>query len=322
MGLKIQYTSVAGGAALLSCEGSGSSVFLPEQVGGFVLREIGAYAFSAPGAAAEHLPAGAEIYSAEVGTSSGEGREFLGGASLREVILPHGIRSIGEYAFYNCTGLARLSFAEGATTVGNGAFMNCGALRNLVFSASADAPTCLPGILSEVSHEVRVTFLCGDQSSVWIFPDYFEESVENSPAHIFEHFFHGAGYRYRQCFQGDRLDAESYDKQFPMARVEAEPETALRIALERLRRPFRLSEESRGRYLAHLKEFAVEAAELLIRDDDPEGLAFLAANDVLNRQSIGAALEAAARAGRADCLSVLLNEQHSRFAPKEKTFEL
>lgn len=313
-----------GGAALVSCRGAGSAVRLPESAGGLPLLEICAYAFSSPQAAAARLPAGAAVRTVSTGgsTAPGGAERFLGGPFLREIALPDGVRSIGEYAFYNCTALARAVLGSGAARIGNGAFMNCASLGEIAVSASPDTPTCLPGVLADLQREVRVLFRTAVGTSVWIFPEYYDESVENTPARIFEHFIHGAGFRYRQCFEGDRLDAEAYDEQFPQARVEAGAETALRIALARLRTPFRLLQGARGRYLCHLKENADEAAALLIRDDDPRGLSFLAENGVFTRKSIEAAVEAAAQAGRAECLGVLLNERHRRFAPKEKTFDL
>ena len=320
--MKLDYIPVPDGAAVFSCRGLGSAVRLPEAADGLPVREICPYAFSDPEGAAAHLPAGAEPRSAEDGPAMFDGENFLGGPSLRELLLPAGIRSIGEYAFYNCTGLKRVRLSAGPVQIGNGAFMNCGALSEIVFDASPEARTCLPGLLAEVPREVRVLFSSGDGETAWVFPDYYEESVENAPARIFEHFIRGAGYRYRQCFREDRLDTEAYDAQFSKARAEAKPETLLRIALQRLRRPLRLSPEAAERYLAHLKENAAAAAGLLVREDDPDGLSFLAANGVLTRESIGAAAEGAACLGRAQCLAVLLRERHGRFAPEKKTFEL
>lgn len=324
MRLKIQYIPARDGAAIVSCSGSGSAVCLPETVDGLPVREICPYAFSSEKDAVGHLPDGVEIRSAWSGGSAapGDATAFLGGPSLREVILPPGVRSIGEYAFYNCAGLSRIYLCGGEARVGNGAFMNCGALSGLCFSASAGERTCLPGLLEEIPREVRVSFDSAAETSVWIFPEYYEESVENAPARIFEHFIHGAGYRYRQCFSGDVLDPEAYDGRFPMAQVEAAPKTVLTLALERLRHPFRLSVTAEKRYLAYLRGNAAPAAELLIAQDDPDGLVFLAAQDVLTRESVGAALAAASHAGRAECLGVLLNIQHSRFRPEEKQFEL
>ena len=323
-GFKIQYVRVPGGAAVISCEGTGAFVRLPEQVGGLPVREICAYAFSAPGAAAEHLPPGTELLSARIGTETALGSEkrFLGGADLKEVILPPGIRSVGEYAFYNCTGLSRLGLCSGAARIGNGAFMNCARLKKLLLSAAPESETCLPGLMAEIQHEVCVTFQSDGKKSEWIFPEYFEESIENGPARIFEHFIRGAGYSYRQVFQGDRLNTDHYDRQFSAARNEAEPKTLLRIALARLRSPLRLSQASEKRYLSYLKDNAAAAAELLIGDDDPDGLAFLSVREVITRENIGPALEAAAHSGRTECMSVLLNERRGRFAPKEKTFDL
>jgi hypothetical protein len=324
MNLKMEYLPVSDGAALLSCRGCGSWVSLPDAVDGLPLREIGPYAFSAPGAAAERVPPGTEIRSAVSGDPAApDGRaRFLGGPSLRRITLPAGIRSVGEYAFYNCTGLSRVEFGAGPARIGNGAFMNCGALTGAAFRMRPDEPTCLPGLLAEVPRELRVTFRAGAEESVWIFPEYYEESVENAPAHIFEHFIHGAGYRYRQCFEGDRLDPLSYDGQFRMAQVEAEPPTVLRIAWERLRRPFRLSGAFARQYLAYLKENAVAAARLPVLDDDPEGLTLLADRGVLTEESAEAAMKLAAQKGRTECLGALLDARRRGSSPKEKTYDL
>lgn len=324
MGLKIQYVPSADGAAIVACTGTGPVVRLPDEIAGLPVREVSAYAFSAEGAAAEHLPAEARLRTAAVGCPPppGSRENFLGGASLREISLPKGIQLIGEYAFYNCTALSRIGLGTGAVRIGNGAFMNCTALHKIYFAAAPDAETCLPGLLTEIPREMRIEFCSGEESAVLIFPEYYEESVENAPARIFEHIIQGVGYRYRECFQGNRVDAEEYDRQFPAARVETAQKTLLRIAVERLRHPYRLTDGAVRQYLDYLAENAVPAAELLIEDDDPKGLAFLAERGILTRDNIGGALRAAARRERTECLSVLMNEQHRRFPPKEKTFDL
>ncbi|OCN02230.1 hypothetical protein A7X67_15740 [Clostridium sp. W14A] len=321
--MKIRYYPVPGGASILSCTGTGSNVRIPEKIGGLPVTGIAPYAFSSNEAAQAHLPAGTKLLEATDGEPEAPGRErCLGGESLRELLLPPGIRSIGEYAFYNCVGLSRVGLCAGPALVGNGAFMNCRGLKEILVAGPSTAPTCLPGLLEDIQQEVRAVFRSKEGDSVWIFPEYYEESVENGPARIFEHFIHGAGFRYRQCFREDILDAESYDAQFPIARSETDPETLLRIALERLRRPVRLTAAAKGRYLAFLKEKAEDAASLLIRDDDPEGLSFLAERGAFTAESIGRAAEEAARLERARCLSVLLQERHARFAAKKKTFDL
>lgn len=322
--MKVRYIAVPGGASVLSCLGSGASVRVPGEVGGLPVREIGAYAFSSPETAAAQLPPGTEIREALTDDASPPGGEerFPGGAALREIRLPAGLKSIGAYAFYNCSRLSHIVLGAGSARVGNGAFMNCAALGGITVEAPANAKTSLPGILAEIQREVRVVFRGGEEESVWIFPEYYEESVENGPARIFEHFIHGAGYRYRQCFREDRLDAEGYDAQFPLARSETAPETLLRIVLARLRRPAFLTEAAGKRYRAFLRSNAAAAACLLVREDDPDGLFFLAENGVFTPESLAAAAEEASRLERAECLCVLLDERHRRFAPEKKTFDL
>jgi hypothetical protein len=321
--VKLQYITVPGGASVLSCRGSGASVQLPDRVDGLWVRGICPYAFSSQESAAAHLPAGTKIHEVRTEDSAeGSGERFLGGEFLREIRLPAGLRSLGAYAFYNCTRLSAVLIGEGSVQVGNGVFMNCPSLGQIVVAAPVDARTCLPGLLAELQREVRVVFRSEKEENTWIFPEYYEESVENCPARIFEHFIHGAGYRYRQCFQGDRLDAESYDAQFSFARSAAAGETLLRIALERLRRRTRLSQEAAERYRSHLKEHADDAACLLVREDDPGGLSFLAANGILTPRSLEAAAQEASRLERAECLGVLLHERQRLFAPKKKTFDL
>ncbi len=322
--MNLQYIRVPDGAAVLACTGSGASVRLPDKVDGLPVKEICPYAFSAPGAAAAHLPPGADIREASVSVPAepeGTGH-FLGGEFLRQLRLPARLRSVGAYAFYNCTGLSRIVLGAGSAQVGNGALMNCAGLEEIAVEAPSTEKTCLPGFLAELQREVRAVFRFGGKESVWIFPEYYEESVENCPARIFEHFIRGAGFRYRQCFRGDRLDAESYDEQFQPARNETGRGALLHIALWRLRRPDRLSEEAGKRYLAFLKENAAAAAQLLIREDDPEGLSFLASRGAFTPEEIGAAAEQASRLERARCLGVLLHERQSRFPKKNKTFDL
>lgn len=323
-GLKIQYIATAGGAAIVSCNGAGPAAILPEEIDGLPVCEICAYAFSSAETAKSHLPKDTQIRTASVGPPPppGSREQFLHGALLREVSLPGSVALIGEYAFYNCTALTRLCLGGGAARIGNGAFMNCAALHRVHFSVPPDAETCLPGLLAEIPREMRIEFCTEKESAVLIFPEYYEESVENAPARIFEHIIEGVGYRYRECFQGARLDAREYDVQFPTACVEAAPQTLLRIALGRLRFPYLLTDGAKRQYLDYLAENALPAAELLIADDDPEGLVFLAASGALTPENMGGALRAAALRGRTECMSVLVNEQHRRFPPKEKIFDL
>lgn len=80
------------------------------------------------------------------------------------------------------------------------------------------------------------------------FPEYFEYLDENTPAHIFNHSIEGESYRYRQCFDGAVFHAAEYDAVFAQACVGEPAEKLCRIALERLRYPYALSEDAKEAY--------------------------------------------------------------------------
>ena len=68
-------------------------------------------------------------------TSIGEGA-FIGCESLKSIVLPDGITSIGDETFFGCSSLASLVIPDGVTSIGNGAFAYCGSLKNLVLPES------------------------------------------------------------------------------------------------------------------------------------------------------------------------------------------
>ena len=67
-----------------------------------------------------------------------------------------------------------------------------------------------------------------------------EEAVENTPARILETHHHGAGGYYRQCFYNRELDYKKYDEMFYHTVAEDTEETAVELALNRLRFPEKL----------------------------------------------------------------------------------
>lgn len=75
--------------------------------------------------------------------------------------------------------------------------------------------------------------------------EHYEEAVENTPARILETHHHGAGGYYRQCFYNRELDYKKYDEMFYHTVAEDTEETAVELALDRLRFPEELSEKNK-----------------------------------------------------------------------------
>ena len=56
---------------------------------------------------------------------------FLNGEEIEELVVPSSVRSIGELAFADCSGLTSIRLANGVETIGNYAFANCSGLTSI-----------------------------------------------------------------------------------------------------------------------------------------------------------------------------------------------
>ena len=115
---------------------------------------------------------------------------------------------IGAYAFYNCSGLRKLSCQSTVDDWGAGVFTGCTGIASLDICVREEGKSCFREILSELRQTLDVDYRREDGTLLakLVFPEYFEESVENTPARIIMREMHGCGHMYRYCFDGTRFD--------------------------------------------------------------------------------------------------------------------
>ncbi len=67
---------------------------------------------------------------------SGKHNLYLNGELTTNLVIPEGVTSVGDFAFYDCSGLASINIPEGVTSIGRYAFCYCSNIPVLTIPAS------------------------------------------------------------------------------------------------------------------------------------------------------------------------------------------
>ena len=352
MGLKLLYEVKSNEAKILRCFGPVEEVALPDTVDGYPVTELGDYIFSQ---GMRTKPKG--IFWEESCVWEGEYSEICGPA-LKKVSLPSGMKRIGRYAFYNCDGLRSLSFYSDIRDIGAGAFNGCRKIEELSVKVIPDQRSCLKEILSELNETVAVHYQeegIPKKQAELLFPAFYEEAVENTPARITETHVHGCGHQYRYCFEGTKFQFREYDSLFPYMKAQENTAETIRMAYGRLRFPAELSREAESSYKQFLLEHLEETGEYLSSLSDVaewdwfvnqcfgikkvehtdavwlgnEGLAWCAPEEypnikepVFGKTGFDKLIETASRRNQTEAVSFLMDAGKKALPSKRKRFEL
>ena len=253
----------------------------------------------------------------------------LCGRRLRAVILPDALAAIGNYAFYGCDNLKTVSFPASIRRIGSGLFNSCPALSVLVFrQAVSAAPPATPALLQEVlrtvNHEVEVRLQdpSGQDAVRLLFPEYYEEPKENTPARIIEIIWHGTGYQYRQCFLQRKLQYSQYDSLLPAADAQEMPQTLVRLCLDRLITPAELSGTCLANYVSCLRARSDALWTFLLADQETDltdWLRVLEHSGYFTEKLLDHMIDQASSAGRADASVFLMDLRRRMFRPSSRS---
>jgi hypothetical protein len=120
------YYDGANKAYLLSYNGSGKNVTLPEKLNDKVY-DIYSYAFYASSIKSITIPEGVT----SIGTCA-----FSNCSSLKSVVIHDGVTNIGESAFANCSYLESIVIPDSVTSIGYNAFYYCSRLSSITLSSN------------------------------------------------------------------------------------------------------------------------------------------------------------------------------------------
>lgn len=315
------YEQRDNGICILRCYGSSASVAIPEELEGLAVTEVSSYAF------AEEL---------EDEPRNTSGFPSICGDKLEEVYLPRTVRRLGRYIFYNCQKLRRLSFYSNLAYMGAGAFTGCESLAFLDMY-QLEGRSCLREILQDLKQKVRVDcYQAAEEGGVYaspvsgrgdaklfgrlVYPEFFEEAVENTPARIISTQTHGMGIQYRNAFRNTQIVFEEYDRLFTMGKYNIDFTNIIDMAISRLRYPHSLGTKAKEEYAAWLREHLCETAGFLVEQQEWEDLRWLAEQFVTEFSEIETILEAAKRQEEAQAVSMVMDIRHRRFPVKKKRF--
>ena len=297
---KFDYKIENDKVCITACYVSGTSVEIPEELDGYPVTKIAPYTFSA--------------------SQTGDGR--IGGDRLEEVVLPKTVTKVGRYAFYNCKKLRRIEFWNGLTDLGAGAFTGCHSVREIGLHFAGNKKSRLREFLLELPEEQMVEFFYEDGYAKVLFPEFYEEAIENTPARNLSVDTHGSGIIYRNCIVAKELDFRMYDEKLRLALGPSFEHTLFRLSLQRLCVPYQLSDAAKARYIQFLKDHLKEAAEWVAKEQLEEEIYILEECCVETAEEMEWLITAASACKEVTVLSHLMDRKRKKFGVKRKVFEL
>ncbi len=292
------YEREEDGAVILRCFLRDGNVEIPAELDGTPVCALSPYAFSAFQEEDWLLEARRENLLPDLPAMCGE--------RLIRIFLPDPLVRVGKYCFYNCENLEELQFGAKLFDWGSGAFSGCHHIRSVRVRTGEEEECGLRHLLSEISEELTVRL--GD--AVLVFPEFYEESVENTPARILVTQVHGTGILYRNCFAGGRFDFEQYDALFPYAAAQEGEELLAVLVTARLRFPYALGAAAKARYESYAQEHLIQFGNYFLQSQDPQGLDWLLRTFSPSDKDLNALSAAAAAALDAQMQSILMEYRH------------
>ncbi len=303
------------GARILRVLGADSQAELPETI----ITDSGGVACDSEKGQAETtalpvLEVGEYAFSAMIPREPERSPELAGipavcGSRLESVALPGNLLRIGRYSFYNCENLKKLTFFSSIADLGAGLFTGCRGIEELDVRIIEGKKSCLPEILTELNQMLRLTLRDekGNITAKLLLPEFFEVSVENTPARILVLETHGCGHRYRYCFRQTHFQFPEYDSLFPYVCVQEPPEIVAELSWYRLQYPVQLTAAARGQYINYITEHPAEAVTAFERVGDMAVLRCVAVDQRVDEKTLSAMTKAAARIGQTEAVTVLMD---------------
>ncbi len=337
--MKLLYSETLDGICIQRCFGLDGVVQLPDQVDGRRVCELGPYAFSQSMGRAMAARGGFKgplfIWDSDTGrsgpgtadTENCQGLPAVCGTGVQELKLPPGVAKVGAYAFYGCEKLRVFGCSSTIGDWGAGAFTGCTGMEKIAMRVVPGERSSLKEVLFELRQLLYVDYLDQDGSlkARLVFPEFYEDSVENTPARFIMREMHGCGHMYRYCFEETAFSFREYDRLFDNVCIQEGPRLSSQLALFRLYWPYGLSEGERDKYWSYIEGNAAQAARAVMESADTGMARWLAESPGMERPQLEAMIHEAGQEQDTQMMALFMDVLHRRFnnsAPARRKFEL
>lgn len=323
--MKIYYREKSGGIEILRCFGIEGRVEIPGMIEDKLVISAAPYAFSSHMDEKEDLR-NASLWEVSDGLEFGREEHVLAGNDVEEIVFPHTLKEIGRYIFYGCGNLRKLEFSDSLMQIGCGAFTGCHALEKLTVHMRQGKKSGVKEMLGEMWQRIDVNFLYEyeedgiEKSDIMhrrenksearlVFPEHYDEAVENTPARILYTEYHGSGSNYRQCFYDRELNYQEYDRLFEMAVAMDKLEVLVDMSFGRLEFPYGLTGNARENYREYIRKNLEDIAEYLVKQEDMHRLEMISSQKLWTLEGIDSALDCASKRKETEVSAFLMNER-------------
>ena len=156
-----------------------------------------------------------------------------------------------------------------------------------------------------------------ERECLLFFPGYVDKVREDTMARQLHDTIEGCGYSYRQTVGRRQIDFRLYDQLFERAIYDAK-ETAVYIALGRLRYPLALLSKAEEAYRVFLEREDCFSVHLLLMDKEMEWLRFYLELHLLSKEAVSEALLYLSKENEPEMLARLLLYQETRFGGERR----
>ena len=323
--MKIYYREKSGGIEILRCFGVEGRVEIPGMIDDKLVISAAPYAFSSHMDEKEELK-NASLWEVSDGLEFGREEHVLAGNDVEEIVFPDTLKEIGRYIFYGCGNLKKLEFSDSLMQIGCGAVTGCHALEKLTVHMRQGKKSGVKEMLGEMWQRIDVNFLYEyEEDSIekpdmmyrrenksearLVFPEHYDEAVENTPARILYTEYHGSGSNYRQCFYDRELNYQEYDRLFEMAVAMDKLEVLVDMSFGRLEFPYELTGKARENYREYIRKNLEDIAEYLVKQEDMHRLEVISSQKLWTLEGIDSALDCASQRKETEVSAFLMNER-------------